>query len=45
MEAVLILLAFAGVCLLLVKLIDMWGESTMGEEGWADAQKAVRRTK
>lgn len=42
MEAVLILLAFAGVCLLLVKLIDMWGESTMGEEGWADAQKAAR---
>lgn len=42
MEAVLILPAFAGVCLLLVKLIDMWGESTMGEEGWADAQKAAR---
>lgn len=41
MEVILILLAIAGVCLLIALLCDMVGESQMGEEGWANFQKAV----
>lgn len=41
MEVILILLAIAGGGLLIAKLCDMWGESQMGEEGWADFQRAV----
>lgn len=41
MEIILGLLAFAGVCLLIVKLIDTAEEAYMGKEGWAEFQKAV----
>ncbi len=40
MEIILGLLAIAGVCLLIVKLIDTAEEAYMGKDEWAEFQKA-----
>ena len=41
MELFLILLAIAGIGLLIAKLCDTAGEAQLGKEGWANFQKAV----
>lgn len=45
MGVVLVLLAISGACFLLVKIIDAWGTSQMGEQGWKDFQDAVQEEK
>jgi len=39
---IVVLLAIAGLCMLLVSAIDSWGESKMGKDGWENFQKAVQ---
>ena len=41
MEFILILLAIAGVGILISTLINVWGTSKMGKEGWKEFNKAV----
>ncbi len=45
MEIIFGLLVFAGVCLLIVELIDTAEEAHMGKDEWAEFQKAVNTTR